>query len=290
MPGLQCHDDFDAQWRPGAHPDTWSKWKGFIVLQPLLRAYQRRRRPLNDHHFLVLEGAGLAYCRAPHSADHAIRSALLRLAGADPSQGPAYATGTLRDWTDGLTLLSARQLRRRFPDAIVFTVLRDPLSRLAACYLACNRAKLPAGAGALAAQDGFEAFAAAVCRTPDWKSPNSFRSQSEILTYKRRLLPSHFIRYEARQADWNAFRERIRADGGPDIGDLSAGDDPDAEAVASLVAKLPGSLVEALRRRYRKDYANFYPARGGHGATTSDRASRSHEPLPIGGGTTERAS
>jgi len=264
-------------------------WEGFIVLQPLLRAYQRRRRPLNDHHFLVLEGAGLAYCRTPHSADHSIRSALLRLADAGAPQGPAYATGTLRDWTDGLTLLSARQLTRRFPDAIVFTVLRDPLSRLAASYLACVRGKIPAGAGALAGEDGFEAFAAAVCRTPDWKSPNSIRSQSAILTYKGRLLPSHFIRYENRKTDWNVVRRRILASEGPDIGALSLGIDPDAEAVTKLASSLPAPLVQAVRRRYRKDYARFYPTtpKSGSGAVAGE--DWTFDPTSVGSGATGKA-
>ena len=270
-------------------PDTRGNWKGFIVLQPLLRAYQRRRRPLNDHHLLVLEDAGLAYCRAPHAADHAIRTALLRLAGARPSQGPTYATGTLRDWTDGLTLLSARQLVRRFPDTVVFTVLRDPLSRLAACYLACVRGNVPAGTGALSGQDGFDAFAAAVCRTPDWKSPNSFRSQSEIMTYKGRLLPSHFIRYETRKADWDAVRRRLLADDGPDIGDLEIGDDPDAKAIAKLLANLPHSRVGALRRRYRKDYARFYPATAEAASGAAGQVDWAFDPAPVGRGVSGKA-
>jgi hypothetical protein len=236
------------------------------LFKPILRAVERRRRPLSEHSFLVLAGMDLAYGRCPHAGSEGVRDALLRLARRPGGDLPAqehhtdYTTGTLGSWVDGLTLLSGRQLARQYPRATVFAAIRDPLDRLAACYGAWT-ADTPHSPPrpAVAAGLTFADFVAHVCATPDLKSPNAFRSQTAILSHKGRLLPTHLVRHERSEADWNALREHVRDRGLGDIGALPAGPDMTAETRADLIGELTRDLLEAVRRRYRADYDIFYP-------------------------------
>ena len=261
------------------------------MLKAILHAYIRRRRPLRDHSFLVLPHLGLAYGRCPNSASEDIRQALLRLTAAgggkpfdteafdadetedvtgaetetetEPEAGDdacAYATGTLASWADGLNLLSGRQLMRRHPGALVFSVVRDPLTRLAACFhrMRTEAAPPPGADRAFRPDDDFAGFVARVCALPDWKSPNAYRSQTAILTHKARLLPTRLLRHETGEADWQGLRADLAQACGIDIGPLPGIAEPHGEAIAALVGEIEPVLRLAVRRRYAADYRNFY--------------------------------
>ncbi|QGZ33396.1 sulfotransferase family 2 domain-containing protein [Stappia indica] len=254
------------------------------MLKAILHAYLRRRRPLRDHNFLVLPHLGLAYGRCPNAASEDIRQALLRLTagsggepfdtddfcedeaademGADAGEDAcaSYATGTLASWADGLNLLSGRQLVRRHPRALVFSVVRDPLTRLAACFhrMRTEAAPPPGADRAFRPGNDFPGFVARVCAMPDWKSPNAYRSQTAILTHKARLLPSRVLRHETGEADWQALRAELSHACGVDIGPLPGIRDPHGETIAALVAEIEPALRLSVRRRYAADYRNFY--------------------------------
>ena len=262
------------------------------MLKAILHAYLRRRRPLRDHNFLVLPHLGLAYGRCPNSASEDIRHALLHLtssAGQDPFEDDgfddgfddefedeaddaeleheaaddpctSYATGTLTSWADGLNLLSGRQLARRHPGALVFSVVRDPLTRLASCFhrMRTETAPPPGADRAFRSGEDFPGFVARVCAMPDWKSPNAYRSQTAILTHKARLLPSRVLRHETGEADWQAFRAELAQACGVDIGPLPGIRDPHGETIAALVSQIEPALRLSVRRRYAADYRNFY--------------------------------
>ncbi len=235
------------------------------MLRAILNAVERRRRPMHDHHYLVLSGIGLAYGRCPNAASESLRLSLLALnarhAGDGGAATPAlgrYATGTLANWTDGMTLLSARQLERLHPGALVFAAIRDPVTRLAACYardfdMGCNA---PASSRFLGFRKGmsFDAFAAWVCGISDRKSPNAFRGQADILLHKGRLLPDHLIRFESRQADWAALRDKVKAKNGIDIGPLLEADNTSEPEIAAVAASLAPSLRKTVKQRFRRDY------------------------------------
>ncbi|MBC2859623.1 sulfotransferase family 2 domain-containing protein [Stappia sp. 28M-7] len=261
------------------------------MLKAIFHAYLRRRRPLRDHNFLVLPHLGLAYGRCPNSASEDIRHALLHLTSnteqdpfeddgfddgfddefeddgcedgchdAQAGDASAYATGTLASWADGLNLLSGRQLVRRHPGALVFSVVRDPLTRLAACFhrMRTETAPPPGADRAFRPGDDFAGFVARVCAMPDWKSPNAYRSQTAILTHKARLLPSRVLRHETGEADWQDLRSELSQACGVDIGPLPGIRDPHAGAIAALVAEIEPALRLSVRRRYAADYRNFY--------------------------------
>ncbi|WP_029057186.1 sulfotransferase family 2 domain-containing protein [Stappia stellulata] len=223
---------------------------------------------MHDHHYLALSGTGLAYGRCPHSATDSIRQALRELSarhGPGPGVAPPlttrYATGTLSNWTDGMALLSARQLERRHPDALVFAAIRDPVMRLAACYArdyGAGRA-VPPSARFLGFREGmsFDAFTACVCGIPDRKSPNAFRSQADILFHKGKLLPRLLIRFEHREADWSALRALAQTARGIDIGPLPPHEDSAEQRIARIAATLDPSLRKKAEQRYRDDYSLF---------------------------------
>jgi len=227
---------------------------------------------MHDHHYLVIPEVGLAYGRCPNAATDGIRRALLKLTRQYPTgldnpdhataPEPRYATGTLTTWADGLVLLSARQLTRRYPDAIVFAAVRDPIARLAACYIRdLDRGHaIPPSGVYLGLQPGmsFTAFAARVCAIPDERSSNAYRSQASILTHKGRMLPDHVVRHENRIEDWARLRTRVERCCSVDIGPLAPPQDAEEREIAEVVATLDPTLTNALRHRYRRDFALFY--------------------------------
>jgi hypothetical protein len=247
---------------PSTMPLTHQPGKAGALLTALINAYLRRRRPLHDHSFLVLTGHGLAFGRCPNAASEGIRTALLRLAGAPAGMAgrPRYATGTLSSWTDGLTLLSGRQLTRLHPQALVFTVVRDPLTRAASCFDKLERGVTPPSEHDPVLVNGldFARFVSRICATPDWRSANAYRSQTSILAHKNRLLPTRVLRYETADADWEALRWDVAARSDADIGPLPAIADAGEQRIAELAGGLDPALRLALRRRYAADYRAFY--------------------------------
>lgn len=77
-----------------------------------------------------------------------------------------------------MALLSARQLKRLHPRALTFAAIRDPLMRLAACYVRDYGmgGDVPASARFLGFQKGmdFDAFTARVCSIPTERARTSF--------------------------------------------------------------------------------------------------------------------
>jgi hypothetical protein len=221
---------------------------------------------MHDHHYLVLPEIGLAYGRCPHTASASIRQALRDLsAGHMPAHDFAlpektrYETGALASWTDGMTLLSARQLEGLHPEVLTFAAVRDPVMRLAACF-ACDfgvGCDMPPSARFLGFSEdmSFDAFTARVCAIPDRKSPNAFRSQADILFHKGRLLPHHLIRFEHRNADWECLRARVQELRGVDIGALAMPDEGAEQEIARIVATLDPRLRTKEERSYRNDYS-----------------------------------
>lgn len=231
----------------------------------MLNAVERRRRPMHDHHFLVFSEIGLAYGRCPNAASESLRRTLstlnagrARTGDAAPPSRTLYATGTLANWTDGMTLLSARQLERLHPNALIFAAIRDPVARLAACYMRDfdGGSDAPASLRFLGFRKGmsFDAFAAWVCGIPDRKSPNAFRGQADILRHKGRLMPTHLIRFESRAADWRALRDKVEAKSGIDIGPLTETEDALEPEIAAVAASLDLSLRKNVKQRFRRDY------------------------------------
>lgn len=246
------------------------------MLTTLYRSVDSRWRPLRDHHYLVLPALGLAYGRCPNAASDGIRQAMTTLARAygdgisdaeakQPDfQAPqtGYATGTLSSWVEGMTLLSARDLTRRHPDALIFSAIRDPLARLAACYLRQYGAGRtpPVSSSFLGFRPGmsFTQFALHVCAINDRKSTNAYRSQTAILSHNRALLPRRFIRFESPEPDWQALRAEARQIRGIDIGPLPAREDPNEAEVRRLLLEITPAVRDAVRKRYRRDYQLLY--------------------------------
>ena len=244
------------------------------VFRAIRKAYERRRRPMYEHHYLVIADIGLAYGRCPNAANTGIRRSLLSLTQRFPqdTSGTAhipapgctgsYVTGTLANWADGLELLSARQLTRLYSDIFVFAAVRDPVSRLAACYLRDldGGRSIPASGVYYGFRPNmsFAAFAARVCDIPDEKSSNGYRSQASILTRKGRLVPDFIVRHEHAEHDWPILRTTIERHCRVDIGPLNTRDEEEETQIKDLVTQLDPAIVYALKQRYRKDLELFY--------------------------------
>lgn len=160
--------------------------------------------------------------------------------------------------------LTAVEARRRFPDLLLFSFVREPLSRLASCYRSkivrpevMHASLLREG---LVKQTTFPQFVRHVCRRQDWRSNIHYRSQAHILRGPGGLAPDFIGRVEQMEQDWRRLsglqnergnaplpllprrRASVREDQ-MKSGDLFAGDE---------------DLMDQARRRYAADIALFY--------------------------------
>ncbi|ADZ70778.1 DNA topoisomerase IV subunit B [Polymorphum gilvum] len=208
---------------------------------------------------MVFADAGVAYARIPGMPNRIASRGLRALASgcADPD--------TLADatWIDEVELLTARELIRRYPAAFVFAIVQDPAERIADCYrdlIACE-APLPT----FYSRRGFDktmdldAFVERICLIGDLRAENHFRSQANILSYKKRLVPELVVRAGSLDADWPALRTAIADRSGRDVGPAPA---LGAPAEDGLVERLrAGHLFSRLLRRYHNDYRTFFDAK-----------------------------
>lgn len=231
------------------------------MLKALYNAFDRRRRPLREHHFLAFPDLGFAYARVPNAASDVVRRTLGKLV-ASPDLLPGKSGVP---WIDGAELLTARQLQRRHPNLFVFTVLRDPLTRLAACYRRQieDRSDLPDSwkMRGFEPNMSFRDFTIRICEIGDLTAENQYRSQTAILAYKGRFIPQFFVRFERLESDWFSLRQLLSDRGTVDIGGLPARVAPYRERDLRTSNTLDPWVFELVRRRYRHDFRNFYPDR-----------------------------
>jgi dermatan 4-sulfotransferase 1 len=159
--------------------------------------------------------------------------------------------------------LDARTLRRRFPDLLVFAIVRDPLARLASCY----RSKLTAGRTVgkglaregLTAETTFPEFVAHVCQRGDWRSNNHYRSQNTILTARGAPPPTFIGKFETLAQDWTRLTELVAEHSGVSLPPLPRQNR--AHQVTDPAAFFQGdrALTALATARYAEDYRLFYP-------------------------------
>ena len=160
--------------------------------------------------------------------------------------------------------LTAAEARRRFPDILLFSFVREPLSRLASCYrskiIRPDQLQVSLLGEGLTKTTGFPDFVRHVVRRSDWRSNVHYRSQAHILGDRGRLAPDFIGRVENLEADWTRLSDLTVANGGAALPPLPARNTK-AEVAQMKTGDLFGddqTLIRIARRRYASDLSLFY--------------------------------
>lgn len=175
-------------------------------------------------------------------------------------------------WEGDVELLTARELKRRYPGFPVFTVVQTPFARVAACYedLILSDAPLPA----FFVENHFQKsmpldkFLELVVETSDLQADNFLRSQASILSYKGALVPTLVLDFDKLSAGWIELRSLAKQQSGFDIGDEPIATAASYEKTLKAIEDTP--LSGRLLKRYRKDYRLFFDPDSGSKAMRHD--------------------
>ncbi len=215
-------------------------------------------------HYIVIPALGLGYGRVPKVANSMLKRQMARAAGIESRFPDGFSKD--RDWRTNRPdafLVTAAELRRRWPDLFVFAFVRDPLSRLASCYRSkVSEARRFSDAfrrEGLTPNTSFPDFVAHVARRSDWRCNVHYRPQAAILTRRGALVPDFIGRFETLREDWQRLSDLLEDRGHAALPPLPRrhNDRPIVQA-HDYFADDP-ALAALARTRYREDYRLFYP-------------------------------
>lgn len=208
---------------------------------------------------MVFPEASVIYARVPGAASRSILPVLKRLCGHPAAAEPTPTCDDVGLWDGNVELLNARELRHRFAELPIFTVVQDPLARIADCYetVIQGTAPLPAffEANGFAKSMPLEDFLAKTADLSDLPADNMLRSQASILSFKGELLPTLVLDMAHFTDRWKKLRTLIEQQSGIDIGANCPGKEAD-NPYRATIERSPH--VGRLKKRYRKDYQLFF--------------------------------
>ncbi|MEO1001161.1 MAG: sulfotransferase family 2 domain-containing protein, partial [Pseudomonadota bacterium] len=223
----------------------------------------------NRQHFVAIPALGLAYGRVPKAANTVIKRLLAKTAGLeDRFDRTGYAQdGKWRGMAPDAYFLTAEDLARRFPDLLVFTVVREPLARVASCYRSKIQRPRAVSAGmrleGLSTRTAFPEFVAHVVRRPDTRANVHYRAQAAMLCDRAgRVVPTEILRFETLGADWERLRARQVAEGRPALPPLPPYTRRHPPTEVDAYYGGDAKLIAAVRARFAADYRLFYPELG----------------------------
>lgn len=233
------------------------------MLHALYTAYDRRRRPLREHHYMVFPDAGLAYARVPGDPVHAMSPLISRLAELSVgTSNPGSQPADRAVWNGDTELLTARELKRRHPDFFVFAIVQSPIERVASTYRTIIEAKgaLPTyfRLNQFTKDMSIGQFVAHLSAHGDMGADNLLRSQAAILSYRSALVPNLIIDLKSLSQDPGRLLGALAQHSKIKIAfeDLTF---PAQEANSEHVAILHRQpLRDHIRQRYQHDYRLFF--------------------------------
>jgi len=236
------------------------------MLNRVYSIFDKRIRPLRNHIYLAFPEHNIAYARIAEPAFQMLQPVLHKLAGTEdllPINGNVtlQAAGAERLLFHGdVELLTARELKRRYPDMKVLAWVQDPVHRLAYCYekIILNSDTMPAyyRERHFANDMSPEEFISQISAISDLEADNLFRSQTASLTYKGMLTADVVLPLE----DFDQSLVNFLAESKLKTGTLPSAGYRLSRFVskATLRAFAAPALAAKLKRRYRTDYALFY--------------------------------
>lgn len=236
------------------------------MLNRVYSVFDRRLRPLRNHVYLVFPEHNIAYARVAEPAFQALGGVLNHLAGNKHSLQSIRQDTHASERNEQLLfhgnveLLTARELKRRYPDTKVIAWVQDPAQRLSYCYerVILSQNALPS----YYSESGFDQlmspqeFVEHISSISDLEADNLFRSQSAALTHKGTLTADIVLQVEQFDHSLAAFlsestvamrnipRSRYRISDFVSYGTLCSFEDE--------------GIRRKLQRRYHTDYDLFY--------------------------------
>ncbi|MBO6894981.1 MAG: hypothetical protein JJ866_23800 [Roseibium sp.] len=228
--------------------------------------FDRRRRPLRNHVYLAFPDHNIAYARITEPAFRALCPVLHALAGlsevtpddALENNGADYSERLL--FHGNVELLTARELKRRYPDMTIVAWVQDPLERLAYCYEKVILADTPLPS--YYSERHFhkdmspQEFVSHVELISDLEADNLFRSQTAALTYKGSLTADIVLLLEQYEESLDMFLSEISLKAKPRS--TARYRISDYVSHSTLRSFKDDWLSRKLRNRYKSDYDLFY--------------------------------
>ncbi|MEM9633127.1 MAG: sulfotransferase family 2 domain-containing protein [Pseudomonadota bacterium] len=237
-----------------------------IMLNRVYAMFDKRRRPLRNHVYLAFPDHNIAYARATEPAFRVLAPILNCLAG-------NFSAATLkRDATldscklerllfhGNVELLTARELKRRYPQMTIVAWVQDPLHRLAYCYekIILTDDPLPSYYSERYFDKSMSPaeFVAHVCGISDLDADNLFRSQKATLSYKGTMTADIVLRLEQFDSSLERFLSESALKQAPKASaDYHVSDYVSDQTLSSFANE---ALGRKLQRRYKADYNLFY--------------------------------
>ena len=236
------------------------------MLNRVYAMFDKRRRPLRNHVYLAFPDHDIAYARATEPAFHVLAPILNCLAGnfsvpALKRGSGLQASNLERQLFHGnVELLTARELKRRYPDMKIVAWVQDPLHRLAYCYekIILTEEPLPSYYSERYFDKAMSPaeFVAHISGISDLDADNLFRSQKATLTYKGTMTADIVLQLEQFESSLEVFlsesalQQRPKTAAGYQVSDYVSLD--------TLSSFADEALGKKLQRRYKADYNLFY--------------------------------
>jgi Sulfotransferase family. len=227
---------------------------------------------------ILLRRWNIAYVRVPKAANSSIKQALYHLVTRGAVTDPAFCDYVAvpglnqdRTWRRGLgpdvTMVSCARLAADAPDALAFTVVRNPFARVVSAYydkvVLRDRRMRSLEAVGITRGMSFPAFVERLAEVGDDVIDIHLMSQARLLDAGGRPVPAIVGRVESLDDDWDRIRAAILARGGPQLGALGhtlVRTLDKRPPVAAFYDDVP-RLADLVLARYRADFDLFYPDR-----------------------------
>ncbi|MTI45656.1 sulfotransferase family protein [Roseibium hamelinense] len=248
------------------------------MLRTLYNLFDRKKRPLRQHSFIVFRDKGLAFGRVP--GDPFLWA--LPVISALDSKSAAASPPKFRDtscppvWQSDIELLTARELKRRYPDMPVFACVQSPIERVVSCYENVILGDMPLTAyfaeKRFSKDMSITAFAAKVANLPDMNADNLLRNQTSILNHRKQLVPDLLVDIDSPDQQAGALSRLLKAHGVkmPALKRISYS----ARHNVLTDELLDSSAARLVRKRYARDAELFNMPLYASGATPKPLSSR----------------
>ncbi|WP_310620174.1 hypothetical protein [Flexibacterium corallicola] len=234
------------------------------MLKAAYSLYDKSRRPLRDQSFFLLRDLNIAVARIPDVAENLLPTLLERLALLTEGYGKPLH---LRHPSPLISLCqfeiaSARDLVRSSSRCLTITFTRDPLAKITDCYAKriahTNTASSRLAHYGIVPGQTFKKFVNRIVSIPDYRADNFFRSQSDIVSYKGKLIPSFYFRTENQRDEWERLRKLLILHHGLEIGECPRLQNQLQTDHNFLNGPDHSTLTRKLQTRYHKDIKAFY--------------------------------
>ena len=236
------------------------------MLSRVYSVFDKKRRPLRNHVYLAFPEHNFAYARATEPAFRLLAPFLNYLAGNVVSEVITENDLSLSSQLErqlfhgNVELLTARELKRRYPDMKIFAWVQDPIERLAYCYEKVILADepLPSYYSERFFDKGMSVkeFVEHVSTISDLEADNLFRSQTATLSYKGMLTADIVLPLEHFEQSFGLFMSEFSLKHRPRW--TTKYRVSDYISSSTLRAFSDAALSLKLQRRYRSDYASLF--------------------------------